>query len=178
MTRLRWFLHRLTSLLRRRQRESDLDAELAFHLDAEATDAAEGGLSATDAARAARRSLGNVALAREDARAAWTWRWLEELIQDLRYAVRVLRRRPVFAMTAILSLGLGIGANTALFSLVNNLMLKPLPVERPHELVRITRPGDANGAETYQALQACHNSIRGRPRSRSAPTVLQRLYRW
>src|SRR5438046_5808454 len=94
--------------------------------------------------------LGNMTRAAEEARAVWSWTWLEQLSGDVRYALRTLRHSPGFTVTAVLSLALGIGANTAIFSLIDALMLRWLPVHAPQELVRLRMqtsrgkgPGDA-----------------------------------
>ena len=91
MRRLRWFFARFAGLVWRNARERDLDAELRFHLDEDADQRVADGLSAPEARRRARRSVGNLALTREDAREAWVWLPLEHLVRDCRYAVRVLR---------------------------------------------------------------------------------------
>ena len=77
---------------------------------------------------AGRRELGNLTLAAENARAVWGWEWLQSLVRDARYAVRVLARQPSFAVVAVLSLGLGIGANAAIYSLMDTLLWRQLPV--------------------------------------------------
>src|ERR1051326_8069382 len=86
-------------------------------------------------AMAERRELGNFALAAEDARAVRTWTWLEQLAQDIRYAFRAMRRSKAFSLLAVLSLALGIGANTAIYSFMDSILLRPLPVPNPESLV-------------------------------------------
>ena len=130
--KLRW-------LFARRQRETDLAAELAFHLEEEAQ---QRGYDA------ARRELGNIGLVKEDIRAAWGWTWIEQLLQDLRYAARTMLKNPVFTTLAALSLALGIGANTAIYSLMDAVVMRWLPVRDPASLVllrwhRSDRAGDS-----------------------------------
>jgi predicted permease len=125
---------RLTYWLQRRQREGELREELQFHLDQEALERHEAGLSEDDARWAARRDLGNQARLRENIRELWTWRALEELGQDLRYTWRTLFRERSVALFAVLSLTLGIGANTAIFSLMEAALWKPMPVRDPQRL--------------------------------------------
>ena len=128
---LRW-------LSRRSRKEADLRDELQFHLEQEAAEAEAAGLPADHAKWAARRELGNIALLMEDTRAAWGWASLERFCQDLRYALRTLSKSPGFAAAVVLSLALGIGANTAIFSLLNAVVLRPLPVPAPQRLVQFT----------------------------------------
>ena len=85
---------------------------------------------------AGRRELGNLTLAAENARAVWGWEWLQSLVRDARYALRVLARQPSFAVVAVVSLGLGIGANAAIYSLMDTLLWRQLPVREPERLVR------------------------------------------
>ena len=85
---------------------------------------------------AGRRELGNLTLAAESARAVWGWEWLQSLVRDARYALRVLARQPSFAVVAVVSLGLGIGANAAIYSLMDTLLWRQLPVSEPERLVR------------------------------------------
>ena len=131
-------LRKLGWIARRSRKEAELEDELRFHLQEEAEQAEASGLPAEQAKSAARRDLGNVALLMEDTRAVWGWTHLERILQDIRYSIRMLRRNPGFAAAAILSLGLGIGANTAVFSLLNAVVFRSLPVADPGQLVQFT----------------------------------------
>ena len=126
---------RAKALVHRRRLDRDLDEELAFHLALRAQN--NGGDPAADAA--ARRQFGNAARIRETCRELWTFAALETLWRDLRYAARTLARTPAFSIVAVLSLALGIGANTALFSLMDAMLLRALPVKNPQELVEFIR---------------------------------------
>ena len=130
--------HKLRWLTRRSRKEAELRDELQFHLEQEAAEAEAAGLAADRAKWAARRDLGNIALLMEDTRAAWGWASLERFCQDLRYALRTLSKSPGFAAAVVLSLALGIGANTAIFSLLNAVVMRPLPVPAPQSLVQLT----------------------------------------
>ena len=133
---------RLRALWRRNQQQSELDEEIQFHLEEEADEQAAAGLSPGQARRAARRDFGNVLLHRESARDTWGWGGVERLVQDLRYALRALRAAPLVTAAATLSLALGIGANTAIFSVVDTLILRPLPVDDPGRLVLLRSTND------------------------------------
>src|SRR3982750_464478 len=132
-----WY-KRFVNLLRSERLSRDLEREMAFHLSERADELVAAGLSAPEALREARRRFGNQTLQKERMRDADVLVGLESVVSDLRYAARVLRASPGFALIAILSLGLGIGANTAIFSLVDTVMLKSLPVSHPEELAQGT----------------------------------------
>jgi predicted permease len=121
--------------LQRRRREDDLREELQFHLNEEIEDRQSDGLSADDARWAARRDLGNQALLHEDARTLWSWVLVEQLAQDVRYGLRGMAKNRMFTALAALSLALGIGANTAIYSFMDAILLRSLPVSDPASLV-------------------------------------------
>jgi putative ABC transport system permease protein len=127
----------LAALWQRPDREKELDRELESHLDLEAEEQFESGLSPREARYAAQRAFGNTTLVREDLHAIWHTLWLERLTSHIKYAARSLRKNPGFTVTAVLTLALGIGANTAIFSAIDALMLRPLPFSSPDQLVRI-----------------------------------------
>jgi predicted permease len=119
----------------RKTREEGLDRELRNHLELQAEEARDGGMKPEDARHAAHRALGSVISTKEEVRSMWQWTRWEILVQDLRYALRTLRKSPGFAVTAILTLALGIGASTAVFTLVDSVLLKPLAYRDSGRLV-------------------------------------------
>ena len=117
--------------------DREVDIELQFHLDQQISEYLEQGMSPEQAIQAARAKLGNVPLLGEDVRAVWRWRWLDQLLQDVRCGARALTRSPGFVAMSVATLALAIGATTAIFSVVHGILLRPLPVAEPDRLVRI-----------------------------------------
>ena len=130
---------RLRSLLQKDRVDHELEEELTYHLDREIQRNLDAGMPPAEAQSAARRLIGGVTQIQEQCRDARGFGYVEDLAQDLRYAARTMRRSPAITTVAILSLALGIGANTAVFSLIDAVMLKSLPVAHPEQLVRFGR---------------------------------------
>jgi predicted permease len=135
MATLTELLHRLRSFFRRPRQEVELDQEIRFHLEMEAEKNRRRGMSSEQAADTALRDFGGVARTKDESRDQRGFPRLEELLRDLRIAARSLRRTPGFAAVAVLTLGLGVGATTAIFSVVHAVLLDPLPFPTPHRLV-------------------------------------------
>jgi len=121
---------RIRYLINRRRFDRELESDMEFHREM--------------AARAGRNNFGNTLRMREQSREAWGWTWLDRLIQDLRYGVRILARSPGFTIMAVLVLAIGIGINVSAFSLFDMVALKPLPVRDPDSLVRLERRSPTN----------------------------------
>jgi macrolide transport system ATP-binding/permease protein len=149
---------KLLWLLRRPRKEDDLREELQFHLDEEAEQRLEEqGLTMEQAKWAARRDLGNLALVQEDTRAMWIWTWLEQLVQDLRHALRNVLRNRGFTMLSVLTMALGIGANTAIYSFMDFILLRALPVADPKSLVVLTWHSRDPGEERTRSPHVMHS---------------------
>jgi putative ABC transport system permease protein len=159
MARLREIARRLRMLLSASRFERDLDEEIRLHLELRERKLGTEGLSPEQARIVARRRFGNVTRLREDSADAWGWRLITDLARDVRHGLRALRRAPIFASAAILTLGLGIAANTAIFSVVNGVLLRPLVYPRPAQLMYLTtqgivgRPGTVSVAEYLEFQQ-------------------------
>jgi putative ABC transport system permease protein len=144
---------RLRSLLRRERVDQDLDDELRYHVERKTEENIARGMTAQEARREALLEIGGIEKRKEECRDARRVTWLQDLAQDLRYALRMLRRNPGFALAAISTLALGIGATVAMFSIVDTLVLKPLPFPSADRLVRVesvfASTGRGSGIASY-----------------------------
>ena len=141
---------KLRAVSRTRRIDTDLRAEMDAHLQMEAEANLERGMTASKALEVARRSFGNQTIIRESSRESWTFSGLETVLQDLRYGIRAIRRSPAFAFTAVSIIALGIGATTAAFTLLDHVLLRPLPFAQPDRLVMLYETQPANGVPRTQ----------------------------
>src|SRR5579872_126178 len=154
---------------KRSRRDDELSREIRSHLDLESEEQVESGRSPEEAHHAARRAFGNTTVVVEDTRAAWGWTSLERFWQDIRYGARVLGRSPGFSAVAIMTLAIGIGANTAIFSVIDGVLLRPLPFHDPDRIVRLWESQPAKGV--HGNVVNAFNFLDWRERNRSFEQV-------
>src|SRR5262249_25866662 len=165
----------LRALLRRSRAERELDEELRYHIERLTEQNIRMGMNPEEARYAARKSFGGVEQAKERSRDARGTQWIEGLWQDLRYGARILVKNPGFTLIAVITLALGIGANTAVFSLVDLLLLKSLPVKDPQRFFFIHRVSANNKtrndlpASAFERLRESNHSLTGMAAYQSAP---------
>ena len=163
-------LDTLFTLFRRRKRFDDMSAEIRAHLDEKVDALMARGMSRSDAMLAARRAFGRVTQIEEAGRDVWRVPALDEILADLGFGLRFLRRSPTFAAVAVLSLAIGIGANAAVFTVINALLLRKLPVPDPSALVVFARRDVETGARARSPSLNTRRSARGRRPSECSPT--------
>src|SRR6266567_2982924 len=159
-------MHWIKALWHRRQLDRQLDREMLFHIDQQTEDLIAAGLSREEARRRVMVAFGGRELFKEQCRDESGVRWIEDLWRDLGYGVRLLRSSPMFTLVAVLSLALGIGANTAIFSLLDTVMLRSMPVVEPDKLVELKRYFPPYGRGTFshplfEQLRAESRSVAG-----------------
>ena len=160
---------KLGALFRRPKPVDDLEEEIRSHLRMEEQENLESGMPPDEAHYAALRRFGNVTLAQERSREMWGWNSVETLWQDLRFGLRMLLKNPGFTVVAVLTLAIGIGANTAIFSLIDAVMLRMLPVPRPDELRLVRNVRSAQGGRRQPYLHQSDLGTVARPAGLSFP---------
>jgi hypothetical protein len=141
----------LRRLFSRRRVYDDLSEEIQEHLEEKVEELVAGGMSKKEAEHSARREFGNITLIEEDSRVVWRWAAVENILTDVRYGLRMLRKSPGFTAVAVLTLTVGIAANTVVFTALDAVLLRPRAVADPNRLARVYRstPGSAYGALSY-----------------------------
>src|SRR5437867_7453065 len=154
-------MNRVLNWFRRRKLETDLDRELSYHLDRRVSDLIHSGIPEPEARRRAALELGDATQVQEEVRDIWLSRWLRDFVYDLRFSARSFFRSPSFTATTVLSLALGIGATTALYSLIDQIVLRALPVDHPERLVLIDWIGFQNaetlGTSNFMSYPICRD---------------------
>src|SRR5258708_22290065 len=148
----------------RRAERGDLKAEIRAHLDEKVASLVAAGMPRAEAEQAARRAFGNVTNVEDAGRDVWRMPRVDDLVADVGFALRFVRRRPAFAAVAVMSLALGIGANLAVFTVINALLLRPLPVDHPGALVLCSRQ-DADTGRTNPLTFREYTDLRARTSS-------------
>src|SRR5271154_896822 len=151
----------ITRIFFRSDLYGNLAEEMRAHIEEKTEQFMREGMSRDEAVHAARRAFGNTTLIEQRGREAWQWPRLESLVADAKFALRQLRRSPGFALPAILTLALGIGANTAIFTLIDSIMLRPLPYPQQEQLVRISGTFPKGWVRAWQEHSQSFGSISG-----------------
>src|ERR1019366_9340391 len=133
------FFHRLRTHFRKQELDQELSEELAFHIEQETEENIAAGMSAEEARYAALRKFGGVEQVKEECRDAWGVRFIETLLQDLCFGVRMLAKSPGFTVVAVIMLALGVGVTTTIFTAANDFLLRPLPFSNSDRLVMVNR---------------------------------------
>ena len=148
-----------------RHRDERLQEEIQDYLERQTADNIAAGMSSADARRAAQRKLGNASLVKENTRAVWGWLWLERLWQDISHGARMFAKNPGFSAIAVLSIAIGTGANCAMFSAVDALLLRPLPVPQPNEVVTVGSRFSLEDFAIFRMSYRDYADLRDRSRS-------------